>query len=176
MAGKVSIGNLVVAAAQQAMKRKALIEKQLETIDNNIMRVQEQQGMMENSQAPVQTVAAMQQAARAHKSVMAEFKIDKVDQVMEEIQETADQAAEIQQALAMPLGSAAEIDEDGIEDELAEMEAQMLDEELLAPAPVPTGAPAKAAAAALPAVPTTKPAVKTTEDELAELEAELAGS
>ena len=157
-----------MAAAALALKRKALIEKQLEGVDNNIMRMQEQLGNLESSQATFQTVTAMQQAARASKTTMAKLNVENVDKVMEEIQETADQAAEIQQALAVPLGGAAEIDDDDIEAQLADMESAALDEELLAPAALPDKGEA------LPSVPTTKPRVKTTEDELAELAAELA--
>lgn len=155
----------------------------MEGLDNNIMRVTEQQNMLEDAQMHVQTVSAMQQAAKAQKATMQEFKIEKVDQVMDEIQEVADQASEIQQALAQPLGGAMAIDDDDIEAELAELEAQQLDEELLQPAPIPTALPTVAAQEQLnlPSVPTTSAARpgkarKTPEDELAELEAEMAAS
>ena len=100
---------------------------------------------------------------------------------MEEIQDAADQAAEIERAMAVPLGSAAGIDEDELAAELAEMEAVQLDEELMQPAPIPSRLPAGVPAAGerldLPSVPSTAPSkIKTTEDELAELEAELAAS
>jgi len=162
------------------MKRKALLQNQLETLENNMMRIIEQQQLLENSQATVQTVAALQQSAQAQKANMSEFKIEKVDKVMEEIQEAAEQATEIQQALAMPLGPAAEFDEDALESELAELEEQeaasKLDAELLAPARVPTAVPG--GEMRLPDVPTTVPAIpskaqKTTEDELEDLMKEL---
>lgn len=135
------------------------------------MRIQEQKQVLENAQLTVQTVAAMQQAAQAHKATMSDFKLEKVDKVMDDIQEAAEQANEIQEALAMPLGPAANFDEDALADELAEMEAQQLDAELLQPAPIPSGVPSDILN--LPAVPTTKPAAKTTAEELAELEQEM---
>ena len=160
------------------MKKKALLVKQIEGLDNNIMRLQEQQNALEAAQMQVTTVAAMSHAAQAHRATMAEFNIDKLDNVFEQIQEAADQSEEISQALATPLGGAATIDEDELAAELAEMEAQQLDEELLQPAPIPTTLPAAAEQLNLPSVPTGVPAKankkKTAEDELAELEAEMA--
>lgn len=159
------------------MKKKALLVKQMEGLDNNIMRVTEQQNMLEDAQMQYQTVAAMQTAAKAQKATMAEFKIEKVDQVMDEIQEVADQASEIQAALAQPLGGAMALDDDEIAAEMAELEAAQLDEELLQPAPIPTTLPAAAERLDLPSVPAGAPGPakkKTPEDELAELEAEMA--
>jgi len=161
-------------AAAAALKRKTLLQMQLDKLHNGAMRVQEQQQSLEESLTSVQTISALQQAALAQKATLAEFKVEKVDKVMEEIQEGADRAAELQEALAMPLGPAAEIDDDALLAELEELEAQQLDEQLLRPAAIPaSGMPSSTME--LPSVPTTKP-VKTTEDELKELEAELMAS
>lgn len=158
------------------MKKKALMETQLTQIDNNIMRIMEQQMLLENSSSTIETMAAMQTSAQAHKVTMAQMNIDKVDKVFEDITEQNEKLQEIQAALAQPLGPAAEIDEDDLMNELQEMEAQALEEELLQPAPVPATKTDKIMDT-LPQVPTgpARPAAaKTTEDELAELEAELA--
>lgn len=166
------------AAATTCMKKKALLVKQMEGLDNNIMRVTEQQNMLEDAQMHVQTVAAMQQAAKAQKATMAEYRIEKVDQVMDEIQNVADQAAEIQQALAMPLGGAIGIDDDDIEAELADLESQQLDEELMQPALIPSTLPPAKDELQLPNVPTTAAPAgrtkKTVDEELEEMERELA--
>ena len=158
------------------MRKKALLVKQMEALDNNIMRVTEQQTMLEDTQTTVTTVAAMQQAARAQKATMAEFKIEKVDQVMDEIQDVADQASEIQQALAMPLGGASAIDDDEIEAELADLASAQLDEELMQPARIPNKLPTTTDEIQLPSVPTTAAgrAKKTAEEELEEMMKELA--
>lgn len=47
----------------------------------NILRVNEQQTMLENQRATVLTVGALQEATAASKATMQEMKIDKVDQV-----------------------------------------------------------------------------------------------
>lgn len=167
-------------AAQLALKRKAMYIKQLETVENNILRLTEMRMGLELGTGTAQTVNALQAGAQAHKATMAEYKVEKVDKIMDEIQYAADQAAEVQAALAMPLGPAAAIDEDELEAELADMQQQQLDAELLSPAPVPTGPIAQRKEESMPevplsspAVPSGRPATKTTEDELAELEAEL---
>ena len=160
-----------------ALKKKALLTKQLEGQDNNIMRLLEQQSMLESAQVNAQTMAAMKHGAKAQKAAMQEYKVENVYQVFDEIQEVADQSAEIQEAMAQPLGGAAALDEDELEAELAEMQAAALDEELMQPAPIPTKLPGRADAALnLPSVPSAPPSKvkKTAEDELAELEAEMA--
>jgi charged multivesicular body protein 4A/B len=165
-------------SAQLALKRKAMIQKQLETVENNITRLGEQKIMLEDAAGTAQTVAALKYGADAQRATMAEFKIEKVDKIMDEVQEAAEMAAEVQSALALPLGPAAALDEDELEAELAELEAEEQEKELLRPAPIPSGA-VPTERYELPAVPTGRPGVpaqKTTEDELAELEAELAAS
>ncbi len=55
--------------------------------------------------------------------------IDTVDNTMDQIREQMDIATEISDAIAQPLGDP--IDEDELEAELAELEAENLDEQLL---------------------------------------------
>jgi hypothetical protein len=91
---------------------------------------------------------------------------------------------QINDALAQPTGLTADLDEDELLGELEELEAQELDKQLLAPAPVPAGrAPAAAAKqqaphAALPSAPQGRvpaAASKTPEElELEQLQAEMA--
>ena len=121
---------------------------------------------------------------------MSEMKINDVDTVLDEISEQTDQMQQIQDAMAQPIGAAADLDEDELLGELEELESQQLDAQLLAPA-APSGKVAAAAAAApaaatraqaepaMPSVPTTRPAAaakgKTAEElELEALEAEMA--
>ena len=64
-----------------ALKKKKLYENQLEAVENNIMRVNEQQMMLENQRTTVETVAALSNAAKASKQTMHEMKIENVDKV-----------------------------------------------------------------------------------------------
>lgn len=71
----------VFAAALMALKKKKMYETQLEQCENNILRVNEQQMMLENQRTTVETVTALRDAAQASKSTMSEMKITDVDQV-----------------------------------------------------------------------------------------------
>lgn len=70
-----------LAAALMALKKKKMYETQLEQCENNILRVNEQQMMLENQRTTVETVTALRDAAQASKSTMSEMKITDVDQV-----------------------------------------------------------------------------------------------
>ena len=69
------------AAALMALKKKKMYETQLEQVENNILRVNEQQMMLENQRTTVETVSALRNAAQASKATMSEMKINDVDQV-----------------------------------------------------------------------------------------------
>ncbi len=70
-----------LAAALMALKKKKMYETQLEQCENNILRVNEQQMMLENQRTTVETVSALRDAAHASKYTMSEMKITDVDQV-----------------------------------------------------------------------------------------------
>ncbi|KAK2076059.1 hypothetical protein QBZ16_001395 [Prototheca wickerhamii] len=166
--------------ALMALKKKKMYEQQREQLENQILRVSEQQMMLENQRTVVETVDAMRTAATASKRVMTEMKIDDVDKVLDSINEQTEDMRQIQDALGNPIGAAMDLDEDELLGELEELEASELDEQLLEPAAVSAG-PARVpqAAAALPAAPARRPAApaKTPEElELEELQAELAAA
>jgi charged multivesicular body protein 4A/B len=149
---------------------KKLYEKEIDSLNVSIMRIVEQRSMVEGARTNFSVIDSLAAGAKANKKIMKEFNIDRVDKVLEDISEANEQMQEMQQVLAQPTGMAADIDEDELTQELADMDAQQLEEELLMPAPVP-----KRAEEELPSVPTTRPsAAKTVEDELAELMGELA--
>lgn len=66
---------LCYVAALQALKKRKLYESQLESVENNIMRVNEQQMMLENQRTTVETVSALSNAAKASKQTMHEMKV-----------------------------------------------------------------------------------------------------
>jgi hypothetical protein len=101
-----------------AMKKKKMYEAQLEQVENNILRINEQQMMLENQRTTVETVLALKTGADASKSTMKEMKIDDVDRVLEDINEQNDQMRQIQDAMGAPIGAAAELDEDELLEEL----------------------------------------------------------
>jgi predicted enzyme related to lactoylglutathione lyase len=165
--------------ALMCLKKKKMYEQQLERIDALVSRVMEQKNMLEEQQTTLGVLSDMATAAKAQKKTMAEMKIENIDATLEEIQDLGDQMRQINEAVAQPVGMFADMDEDALAEELAQMEQEELDNQLLEPAPVPaTKAPAAAAAAAgLPNAPTgaAKPKQKTAEElELEALQAEMA--
>lgn len=164
--------------ALQCLKKKKLLENEVLNLDNMIMRVNEQRMMLEGQRTTVDVVSSMHTAALAAKDNMKAMKIENVDKVVDEINETTDQMRQLNEVFAAPLGLGNDIDDDELMGELEELEASELDKELLEPAPVPTTkVPAAAASASdkMPSVPQKqKPAAKTAEElELEALQAEM---
>mmetsp|Transcript_21140 Transcript_21140/g.46278 ORF Transcript_21140/g.46278 Transcript_21140/m.46278 type:complete len:236 (-) Transcript_21140:631-1338(-) len=163
--------------ALQCLKKKKLIENEVQNLDNMIMRVIEQRTMLEGQRTTVEVVSTMHQAAMTAKDNMKAMKIENVDKVLDEINETTDQMKQLQDVFSNATGMAADLDEDELLGELEELEATELDKELLEPAPVPTTS--KVPAEKLPSVPAKKPQAakpaKTQEElELEALQAEMA--
>lgn len=157
--------------ALQCLKKKKLLEGQVQQLDNMIMRVIEQRNMLEGQRTTVEVLSSMHAAAQTAKTNMSTMKIDNVDQVLDEIQDTNSQMQQINDALGQ---STAEFDEDDLLGELEDLEQTQLEEEMLAPAAVPT---TKVAAKGdkLPAAPAQKAVKKTAEEEeLEALQAEMA--
>ena len=63
-----------MAGALAALKKKKLLENQLEATENNISRINEQQGMLEEQRAQVVQLQAMRNAAQASKQTMQVWK------------------------------------------------------------------------------------------------------
>lgn len=106
------------AGALAALKKKKLLENQLEALENNIQRLNEQQGMLEEQRAQIVQLQAMRNAAQASKQTMQELDITSVDKILDEINEQADQMSQIQDAMSQPMGNAAALDEDELLNEL----------------------------------------------------------
>eukprot|EP00798_Chlamydomonas_sp_ICE-L_P029349 gene29349-12434_t len=154
--------------ALQCLKKKKLLQTEVDNLDNMIMRVAEQRMLVEGQRTTVEVVSALGNAAQSTK---ANLKVlENVDEVMDDIDEQNAQFSQIQDRM----GESANVDNDEFEQLYADMEAEQLDAELLAPAPVPT---TKVPHAPMPSVPTGLAAPKKKnqgELELEALEAEMA--
>lgn len=161
-------------SAIQCLKRKKLYEVQVEQLGNFQLRIHDQMILLEGAKATTETVDALRTGASAMKAMQKSTNIDDVDKTMDEINEQTENMKQIQEALATPIGAAADFDEDELEAELEELEEAELENQLLQPA---TTAPASQ----LPAVPAQRLPVRpqktpasAEEDELAALQAEMA--
>mmetsp|Transcript_8552 Transcript_8552/g.18348 ORF Transcript_8552/g.18348 Transcript_8552/m.18348 type:complete len:150 (-) Transcript_8552:241-690(-) len=148
----------------------------MDKISNIKMTLETQVMNLESAAQNAETFKAMNAGKDAMKTIRVDVGIDKVDDLMDEIKEEMDMADEISNALAQPVDPLL-ADEDDLLAELNALEAEDVEAELLKE-------PAKVAANAghidLPDVPSTelpsiKNATKEEEDELKQLEAELAG-
>ncbi|KAF6013302.1 hypothetical protein HII12_002017 [Brettanomyces bruxellensis] len=164
--------------AKQALRRKKKLESDLERIENQIESLETQLSAIESANLNLETMKAMKQGAKAIKQIHSDFNVDKVDETMDDIRDQVEASEEISDAISRPLG-ADNIDDDELEDELAQMQQDEVDESM-------TNTKAKVekekpgiSQAKLPSVPTgklgEKKAAEEDEDEAAlkQLQAEM---
>jgi len=144
-------------AAIQCLKKKKMYEAQLETLSNFQLRIQDQEVMMEGATATYEVVGVMQTSSQVLKNVQKKMNIDDVDKTMDDINEQTDNIRAIQETLAQPVGIAAEFDDDELLNELEELDALEMDEELMAAPTAQVAAPDGKAEDALPSVPSRTP-------------------
>ncbi|KAL5991428.1 hypothetical protein ACLOJK_012337 [Asimina triloba] len=120
-------------AAIQCLKKKKLYETQVEQLGNFQLRVHDQMIMLEGVKATTETVDALRTGASAMKSIQMSLNVDDIDKTMDEVNEHRENMKQIQEALATPVGAAADFDEDELEAELEELEEAELEEQLLQP-------------------------------------------
>jgi len=150
-------------AAMQALKRKKLYEGQVEKLQGTIFTLEQQKIAIEGLNTDVEVMNSMKGAATTMKQINNKMTIDDVDQTMDEIQEQMSLANEIGTAISNPLQND-QLDEADLENELAALEEENLDE-VLSTASLPS--------APNTALPTKKAVVANEEDEFAALEAEM---
>jgi charged multivesicular body protein 4A/B len=149
------------------MKRKKMYEGEVDKIQNVKMTLETQVINLESAAQNAETFKAMEAGSKTMKKIRTDVGIDKVDDIMDNIREEMELANEINNAIAQPVDTVL-MDEDELLAELNELEASDLEAELLAP---------PKAGLSLPSVPNSKlPKLnKAEEDDLKQLEAELAG-
>ncbi|XP_073151589.1 vacuolar protein sorting-associated protein 32 homolog 2-like [Henckelia pumila] len=160
-------------AAIQCLKRKKLYEEQMGQLANFQLRIHDQMIMLEGAKATTDTVDALRSGAAAMKAMHKATNIDDVDKTMDEINEQTENMKLIQEALATPVGAAADFDEDELEAELEELESAELEEMLLQPATTAPAAPVHIPSGRVPSRPVPQRRTEE-EDELAALQAEMA--
>ncbi|CCK68273.1 ESCRT-III subunit protein SNF7 KNAG_0A06105 [Huiozyma naganishii CBS 8797] len=127
------------ARAKVALRKRKLLQAQLDKLDRQVDSLEEQLVAIENANLNLETVRAMKQGAKAMKAIHNGIDIDRVDETMDEIREQVELGDEISDAISRPLnsGAAAEVDEDELDEELQQLVAEDSQHELLAEAPKP---------------------------------------
>lgn len=154
-------------AAIQCLKKKRLYETQIEQLGNFQLRVHDQMIMVEGAKATTDTIDALKTGSAAVKSIHQSLRVDDIEKTMEQVEEHAENMKQIQEALATPVGAAADFDEDELEAELEELEAAELDDELIQP-------PSASPAVPLPTPSRREAVARDDVDELVALQAEMA--
>jgi len=116
--------------------RKKNYEKQLEQTQAQILTVEREISSIESANINKETMDAMKNASQALKKIHGGLTIEKVDETMEQLREQHAVGEEIADALTQ--GSVATgIDEDELDEELAELQQEELDNKMLKTGTVP---------------------------------------
>lgn len=118
------------------MRRKKAFEHQLEQTSAQMMTVEREISSIETANINKETLDAMKGAQQAMKKIHGDLSIEKVDQTMEDLREQHAIGEEIADALTQ--GNQMQgVDEDELEDELAELQQEELDNKMLKTGNVP---------------------------------------
>ncbi|XP_061778208.1 charged multivesicular body protein 4c [Nerophis ophidion] len=115
-------------AALQALKRKKRLEQQLTQIDGTLSTIEFQRESLENSHTNSEVVRNMGYASQAMKKVHESMDLNKIDDLMDDINEQKDVAREINDAISRPQGD--DFDEDELLAELEELEQEQMDDSM----------------------------------------------
>lgn len=165
-------------AAKAALRRKKQFEHTLEQTSAQIMTLEREIYSIETANINKETLDAMKKAGMAMKQIHAGMTVDTVDDVMEGLREQHAIGEEINEAITSGVTNNG-IDEDDLDLELAELQQEKLDEDMLKTGNVPVND--KVATGRLPAAPSTEVRGKAQrveeddeEEELRKLQAEMA--
>lgn len=169
-------------AALTSLKRKKLIESQLEKVSASKMTLEQQRMALEQINISKVTFDAIDNAKNELTRLNKQMGVERVEETMDDLQEQIELQNETADALARPL-NAFGVDEDELQRELEELEQATLDEHILKidstaeqaiSAPAAPTAVADRPLPAMPSAPKTKVAESAEERELRELEESMA--
>jgi charged multivesicular body protein 4 len=101
-----------------------------------MMTVEREIGSIESANINKETLDAMKNASNAIKQIHGGLTVDQVDQTMEDLREQHAVGEEIAEALTQGAGTMG-VDEDELDEELAELQQELLDERMLKTGSVP---------------------------------------
>ena len=125
-----------VVVAKAALRRKKAFEHQLEQTQAQMLTVEREISSIETANINKETLDAMKNAQQAMKKIHGGLTIEKVDQTMEDLREQHAVGEEIAEALTQgSVGTG--VDEDELDEELAELQQEELDNKMLKTGTVP---------------------------------------
>ncbi|CAD7928159.1 unnamed protein product [Amoebophrya sp. A120] len=159
--------------AKMALLRKQALTKNAQQIDNQILTLENQCLQLENATTNMTAVRAMEQGLAMQKKIAQDMNADKVEQLFDDLAEQNDFSNEVSDLFAQnadQIGGDMDLDE-----ELDQLSAQLLEEDLLNAKTIPSSSqPAAATAAPASAKPAASANLAADEEaQLAELQAQL---
>lgn len=128
--------HVYLLVAKSALRRKKAYEKQLEQTSAQMLTVESEISSIETANINKETLDAMKHAQAAMKKIHGGLTIEKVDQTMEDLREQHAIGEEISDALTS--GSIGQtVDEGELDEELAELQQEELDNKMLKTGTVP---------------------------------------
>jgi len=150
--------------AKAALRRKKAFEHQLEQTSAQMMTVEREIGSIESANINKETLDAMRNASKAIQNIHGGLTVDQVEQTMEDLREQHAVGEEIAEALTQGAQTSG-VDEDELDEELAELQQEALDERMLKTGSVPVHDQIQR----MPNAPTKNTPTAEEEDEEAEL-------
>jgi len=114
--------------ALQLIRKSKLLESELNKSDGKIINIETQIGALQNAASNKEVLSAMIEGKKALQAATLPQDVDNVADVMEDINESIAMADELGEALSQPIGPV--MDDDELTSELADMEADIADEQL----------------------------------------------
>lgn len=111
------------------LKRKKLYEKEIDQIYGKRINIETQIQALESAASSADVLKAMIAGKDSLNQVMKETNVEKIDDVMDEVNESIGMVDEVSQAMSQQIGPA--LDEADLEAELAALENELTDEALL---------------------------------------------
>lgn len=121
--------------AKTALRRKKDLENQLEKTGAQMMTLEREISSIETANINKETLDALKNASSAMKNIHNGTTVDQVDQIVEDLREQHAVAEEISEAITQ--GAHNPIDEDELDEELAELQQEELDNRMLKTGSVP---------------------------------------
>eukprot|EP00762_Andalucia_godoyi_P004033 ANDGO_05650.mRNA.1 Vacuolar-sorting protein SNF7 len=113
--------------AKMCLRRKKTYEEQLELIYNQQAKLEMMQMKIESASLDVEVFTAQKAGASQIQRIYGGLSAEQIDQQIDQVRETMDNARDISDALAQPLGD--EIDDADLDAELEELQQEELDKE-----------------------------------------------
>lgn len=159
-------------SALMALKRRELLAKQMENVNNQRLTLENEKINLESVQSQQIALEALKSGVDAHRAAAKTVDINQVDKIMDDLQELKDMRDEVDQIFSQQVTTTDDAD---LMAELERMQEEELDTQLVNAATVPVSAKTTTVPTVAPSVPAQAAATKNSdEDQLAALQAFLA--